>query len=505
MRPEVNRNVVMQATLGLVSCILVLTALGDPAFGQSRSPRREPTLGSGHRSVVGPSAVQTATADQLVAAMNVPQANVVSATLTTSDPSGVGVGTASLGRFFPRQGGSFAILSTGLSSSADAPNDSDSTSTVLGGLNTSRGEDMVQLRIVLAPPPGAQCLGFDFAFFSEEFPEFVGSPFNDVFLAELGGSNFQISGTNITAPLNFAVDPTGHLISINSVFGVSPNTQSTYDGATTALRAVAALGASAFPTVELVLTIADLGDSIYDSAVFLDNFSFSTTGCSVGAGLADMIVSPQSGLITASESFDFTLLASQPVNSFTVLVNGLDISNVVAGCIRGTQPGGGSTIRCPGVSGNLLAGIFGSGPYVFVVTANFSNGTARTETVTYNLIAPSDIAAAPLALLPPSGLFAATQRFDLVVVVRPDVDVNSLIITADGINVTPILVPCILANQVQLVAGGTAFAGRCPLAGGIIAQALGPGPHIFTLSAAFSTGDTASDSFIVQVRPNTEP
>jgi hypothetical protein len=505
MRPESNRNVAMQATLGWACCILVLTTLAGPVSGQSRAPRRQPTPGTVHRSGTGPAVVQAATAAELVAAMNVPQANVVSATLTTSDPLGVGVGTASLGRFFPRQGGSFAILNTGLASDADAPNDSESTSTVLAGLDTSRSEDMVQLRIVLAPPPGAQCLGFDFAFFSEEFPEFVGSPFNDVFLAELGGSNFQIVGNDITAPLNFAVDPAGNLISINNVFGVGANTQSTYDGATTALRAVASLGPSAFPTVELVLTIADLGDSIYDSAVFLDNFSFSTTGCSAGTGLADMIVSPQSGPITASETFDFTLLASQAVNSFTVRVNGLDISNVIAGCIRGTQPGGGSTIRCPRVSGNLLAGFFGPGPYAFVVTANFADGTTRTETVTYELIAPADIIAVPLAVLPPSGLFAATQRFDFVVVVRTDVLANTVAITADGINATSFMVPCILANRVELVGGGAGFAGRCPLTGGLIAGALGPGPHLLRVTAAFASGETASDSFIVQVRPNTEP
>ena len=505
MRSQSNRNVVRRATLGWVCGVVAVVAVTGSVAGQSSSPRREPTAGTGHRSIPGPAAVQAATAAQLVAAMEIPQANVVSATLTTSDPTGVGIGTTPLGRFFPRQGGSFAILSTGLASSAESPNDSEATSTVLGGLDTTAGEDMVQLRIVLAPPPGAQCLGFDFGFFSEEFPEFVGSPFNDVFLAELGGSNFTISGTTITAPLNFAVDPSGNLISINSVFGVSPNTQSTYDGATTALRAVAPLGASAFPNVELVLTIADLGDSIYDSAVFLDNFSFSTTGCASGAGLADMIVSPQSGLITPSQTFDFTLLASQPVGGFTVRVNGLDVSGAVAGCIRGTQPGGGSTIRCPGISGNFLAGLLGPGPYVFVVTANFTNGTVRTETVTYDVITPSDVAAVPLAILPASGLLAATQRFDLVVAVRADVVPSSLTIMADALDATPILVPCILANQVELVAGGAAFAGRCPLTGATIAQALGAGPHVFRLNAAFAGGDTASDTFIVQVRPNTEP
>jgi hypothetical protein len=326
----------------------------------------------------------------------------------------------------------------------------------------------------------------------------VGSAFNDAFLAELGGSNFTIVGNTITAPRNFAVDPAGNLISINSVFGVSPNTQSTYDGATAALRAVAALNASAFPTVELVLTIADLGDSIYDSTVMLDNFAFSTTGCSAGAGLADMIISPQSGFITPNETFDLTLLASQPVTGYTVAVNGLDISNVVAGCIRGTQPGGGSTVRCPGLSGNLLAGVLGPGPFVFDVTANFASGTTRTETVAYDLIAPTDIGAVPLAVLPASGPFAATQRFDLVIVVRPDV--VGATVRVDGIDVTGIVLPCFVAN-VEVVAGGAAFAGRCPLVGGL----LPPGPHIVVMTAFFAGGEVESGSFIWDVRPNTEP
>ena len=499
MRPKPSRNVIVQAVLSCAACLVVSTALASLAFGQSHPPRRVPDPRAGDRSRPGPSVVQPATAAQLAAAMKIPAANIVSATIGTSDPTGVGVGTSPIGRFFPRQGGTFAILSSGLASDAEAPNNSDSTSTILSGLDNSQGNDMVQLRVVLAPPPGAQCLGFDFAFFSEEFPEFVGSPFNDVFLAELGGSNFQIVGETITAPRNFAVDPVGNLISINSVFGVSPNTQSTYDGGTPALRAVAALGASAFPTIELVLTIADLGDSIYDSAVLLDNFSFSTTGCAGGAGLAEMIVSPQSGFITANETFDFVLLASQPVTGFTVRVNGLDISGAVAGCIRGTRPGGGSTVRCPGISGRLLAGVLGPGPYVFDVTASFPNGTTRSENVTYQLIASADLAAVPLAVLPASGPFASTQGFDLVLVVRSDV--SGLTIRADGIDVTGPVVSCLLANPLEPVSGGGGIAARCPLVGRI----LPPGPHVILVNATFSGGDTATGSFILDVRPNTEP
>ncbi len=499
MRPKPSRNVIVQAVLSCAACLVVSTALASLAFGQPHPPRREPAPRAGDRSRPGPSVVQPATAAQLAAAMKIPAANIVSATIGTSDPTGVGVGTTRLGRFFPRQGSTFAILSSGLASDAETPNNSESTGTTLSGLDNSQGNDMVQLRVVLAPPPGAQCLGFDFAFFSEEFPEFVGSPFNDVFLAELGGSNFQIVGETITAPRNFAVDPIGNLISINSVFGASPNTQSTYDGGTPALRAVATLGASAFPTIELVLTIADLGDSIYDSAVLLDNFSFSTTGCAGGTGLAEMIVSPQSGFITANETFDLVLLASEPVTGFSVRVNGLDISGAVAGCIRGTRPGGGSTVRCPGISGRLLAGVLGAGPYVFDVTASFLNGTTRSENVTYQLITSVDLGSVPLAVLPASGPFASTQGFDLVLVVRSDV--SGLTIRADGIDVTGPVVSCLLANPLEAVSGGGGIAARCPLVGRI----LPPGPHVISVNATFSGGDSATGSFILDVRPNAEP
>ena len=225
----------------------------------------------------------------------------------------------------------------------------------------------------------------------------------------------------------------------------------------------------------------------------------ATTGCAGGAGLAEMIVSPQSGFITGNETFDFVLMASQPVTGFTVRVNGLDISGVVAGCIRGTQAGGGGTVRCPGLSGNVLAGVLGPGPYVFDVTAVFPNGTTRRENVTYQRIASNDLAAVPLAVLPASGPFASTQGFDLVLVLRSDV--NGLTITADGANVTGPVVNCLLANPLESLAGGFGIAARCPLIGRI----LPPGPHVIQVNATFSGGDSTTGSFILDVRPNTEP
>ncbi len=215
----------------------------------------------------------TGTPQDLAQAMGIQPSDVISASLNGSDPRGVGIGTRPLGNFFPTEGNSFAILSTGLAASADAPNNLGNLSFELDGLNNSQGNDLVQLALRLQVPQDMNCANFDFAFFSEEFPEFVGSIYNDTFTAELGGTNLTISGNQVIAPLNFAFDTKGNIISINTVFNVISDTATTYDGMTSLLRAQTPVTPGA--TIDIVFSVQDLGDSIYDSAVFLDKFFWS--------------------------------------------------------------------------------------------------------------------------------------------------------------------------------------------------------------------------------------
>lgn len=483
-------------------CTFVGAASTAAVFGQTSPMREAPQPDVRREASPGPRAVNAATAMQLAAAMKIPSANIVSASIGTSDPVGVGVSTAPLGRSFPRQGSSFAILSSGAAADAAEPDTSGGTSTALGGLDSPAGTDMVQLRVVLAPPAGSQCLGFDFAFFSEEFPEYVGSAFNDVFLAELGGSNFTMSGNTVTAPRNFAVDPLGSLISVNNLFGVTSGTKSTYDGGTSVLRAQAPLTASAFPTVELVLTILDVGDSIFDSAVMLDNFRFSTAACASGTTLGEFIGSPQSGQIALNQQFDFTLFSFKPVNDFTVQVNGRDISSAVNSCVRGSQPDGATTLRCPGVTGALLrntlgVGPFGLGPFVFDVTANHTDGTTVNETFTYAFVEPADVQSRRLLVLPGTGRYAYTQRFDLMMVARTDI--RSLKVTFDGADVTSAVMACGLSTPRAVIGGGYSL--RCPIAGSL----LPPGLHTLVTEGLFADGQTTKVTTIMVIVPNTEP
>jgi len=186
---------------------------------------------------------------------------------------------------FPVKGSDYLVMSTGDTASALTPNSSGSTSTELSGLNTAEGNDLVQIVLVLNPPTGASCLAFDFAFYSEEFPEYVGSQYNDVFIAEIGQSTFQQVNNQIIAPNNFAFDTLGNVVSVNTVFGVTGGAAdgTTYDGGTPLLTAVTPLENDVDP-VTITLSIMDLGDSIYDSTAFIDNFRwFFGLACEPGA------------------------------------------------------------------------------------------------------------------------------------------------------------------------------------------------------------------------------
>src|SRR5688572_10008589 len=88
---------------------------------------------------------------------------------------------------FPTHGSTFAILTSGNAQFADDPNASGSTGQNNGGLPV-RGDtdlDVSVLKIDLDVPATANCLTFDFQFYSDEYPEWVNTQYNDAFIAEL--------------------------------------------------------------------------------------------------------------------------------------------------------------------------------------------------------------------------------------------------------------------------------------------------------------------------------
>lgn len=197
---------------------------------------------------------------------------------------------------FPTAGPTYAILTTGDANFADDPNTAGNTTAALGGGNI-RGDtdfDVTVLRIDLNVPEGVNCLlGVEFQFLSEEYPEYVGSLYNDAFIAEVDESTWTTSGSTISAPGNFAFDPSGDVVSINTTGATAMSEANaagtTYDGATPLLTAATPITPGAH---SLFLSIFDQGDQALDSAVFIDNLRLGTvenveTDCVSGAEPVD--------------------------------------------------------------------------------------------------------------------------------------------------------------------------------------------------------------------------
>lgn len=191
---------------------------------------------------------------------------------TTADGDAVVVSSTPVAGL-PTAGSSYLVLSTGHASQTFGPDPATFVSTDLdAGATGVDGNDLTQARLTLAPPSGATCLAFDFFFASEEFPEYVGSAYNDTFTAELNESSWFLDGSQLVAPNNFAYDAEGNALSINTVFGMAPVAGTTMDGATPPLTATTPVELDPDTgRMELILSLQDLGDSIFDSAVGVDN------------------------------------------------------------------------------------------------------------------------------------------------------------------------------------------------------------------------------------------
>ncbi len=172
------------------------------------------------------------------------------------------------------------ILTSGGASVAQGPNNSGSA----GVSNGTSGLASLNALIPGYSTHDATMLSFDFnsaggnlffnyVFASEEYNEWVGSAYNDVFAFFLDGANIAlIPGTSTPVSINNVN------LGSNSGFyrNNSPGPIDTqYDGLTTVLTATA-LGLTA-GTHHIDIAIADSGDTVLDSGVFIQGGSFSDT------------------------------------------------------------------------------------------------------------------------------------------------------------------------------------------------------------------------------------
>lgn len=189
------------------------------------------------------------------------------------------------------------VLSSGNIASIPGPNTSDFTSTdnqwagdpQLDLLTTSPTFDATTLEFDFSCPNAGQ-ISFQYVFSSEEYNEYVNSQFNDVFAFFLNGVNIAtlpggisvaINNVNCGNPYGTAGSNCGLYLNNSCVdlpigaFPCSGPYDTEMDGLTVVLTATGTLQSG---TNHIKLAIADAGDYVYDSNVFIRGQSFTCGG-----------------------------------------------------------------------------------------------------------------------------------------------------------------------------------------------------------------------------------
>jgi len=266
------------AALG--AAVLALAALGAAQAAKPR-PKITPESGKGSRALAANVARSMGSSRR-----------IGSAAYAARPPYGNPIGTSTKKLAgFPLEGRTFAILGNGNVLFADDRDASGSSGANAGGPSIRGSRDVTIFRINLRVPRNVNCLSIRFRFLSEEFPEFVGEEFNDGFIAELDETTWDtntIGSPTIDAPRNFATDPAGNVISVNSTDPANVTRDNakgtTYDAATRILRASSPITPGRH---RLYLSIFDQGDRQYDSAIFLDRLTLTQEStCRTGVVLA---------------------------------------------------------------------------------------------------------------------------------------------------------------------------------------------------------------------------
>ncbi len=174
---------------------------------------------------------------------------------------------------------------------------------------------------------------FRFAFGSEEYSEWLGSSYNDVFGFFINGvnpnggsySDYNIAvvpGTNTpisTNTINNGINNTGPCINCNYYNDNTNGAHIQFDGITNVI--IAKVMVEPCQTYHIKIAIADGGDHSYDSGVFLEANSFTTKGLDV----TPIIYSNTYSQDTISEScdsaaIDLTLSSAYTVDTYVPVI-----------------------------------------------------------------------------------------------------------------------------------------------------------------------------------------
>lgn len=241
------------------------------------------------------------------------------------------------------------ILSTGDVMDAPGPNTSSGTSTTNGTGSDPQLAALIPGYTIYDACylefdfiPEADTVEFRYVFASEEYPQFVNSSFNDVFGFFISGPN--PSGGNYVfenialipgTTLPVTIDNVNHLVNTQYYVNNHAQGQGTieYDGFTVVLTA----WAHVIPCVpySIKIAIGDAGDTAYDSAVFLEEYSFTANTVNITTEYISQTAIDTAAIRGCADALVTFSTAQNVSNDFTVhyditgtAVNGVDYNTI---------------------------------------------------------------------------------------------------------------------------------------------------------------------------------
>jgi len=343
--------------------------------------------------------------------VSVSNAAFTGADVAAGEFSGGGAGSSSIIGF--DQG---VVLSTGAAGSVVGPNSSDGITTANGtagdadlDLLLPEGQSTQDASVLtFSFTPDASEISLDYVFSSDEYNEFVGQGFNDVFGFFVNGQNCATVDSSPVSIDTINQNTNSNLFRNNDIASGAP-IDTEMDGLTTVLICTATVTPNQTNTMKLA--IGDVGDDAYDSNVFIAAGSLTTsttpgapTNVTAIAGNTSATVSwdpPASSGTSAIDAYHVTCTATgNPENQASADTDGQTTSVSVGGLTNGTE------YRCVVAAHN--AGGFGPDsepsnavtPSDASASAVFDSSTGGTLDLTPT---ESDLGTSGKIVLPPQG------------------------------------------------------------------------------------------------------
>jgi uncharacterized repeat protein (TIGR01451 family) len=219
------------------------------------------------------------------------QSTLVSSSYVDTDQEGhrQSIVLSSLGNLHPTDGQTFILLSSGIAGTpivtTDAKNPGDERG-VWFSSKYGNPRDSATLTMVLQVPLFMHYLYYDAQFFTAEYPEYIGSKYNDkltitvnspskgksTFIYDVNSGYFVLNSNGIPGTGFDIFAQSGNPADVDIV-----DTTPRIPGADAGASSLIVAGAQVSPTEQITVTIKmeDVGDNQFDSAAFVDNFRFS--------------------------------------------------------------------------------------------------------------------------------------------------------------------------------------------------------------------------------------